>query len=260
MAGQPRVILCGDNEHFRGPMVDLVKESGWEPILVGRKVDAQAALRGARAETTVLVIDPHEPDVDALGLLKTLPPKGAPTRPHVVAMRNAQEDAAYVANLRRHGVEWFFESRTTRTEVHYAINAFFHPQNVAANRRQHPRAPAEITVEFWTAKDAPREAVLKDISEGGAFIVTEANFMLGTGVNLKVKLPDINQSIEALGEVVYKAPRMERKSAMLPGLGLKFRDLSPDMLERIRSYVERVLKRMPDVYGKTMIGMEESAN
>lgn len=260
MAGQQRVILCGQNDHFRGPVAELVRESGWEPVMVSKKVEALGALRGARADNTVLVIDPHLAEVDALGLLKTLPPKGAPTRPHVIAFRNAQEDAAHIANLRRHGVEWFFESRTSKTEVHFALNGFFHPQQVTANRRQHPRAPAEITVEFWAGNDKPRDAMLKDISEGGAFIVTEANYMLGTPVQVKVKLPEISETIEAVGEVVYKAPRMDRKSAMLPGLGLKFRELQPEMHERIKAYVERVLKRMPDVYGKTMIGMDENPN
>ncbi len=51
--------------------------------------------------------------------------------------------------------------------------------------------------------------------------------MLGTAVNVKVKLPEITELVEAVGEVVYKAPRMDRKSAMLPGLGLKFRELTP---------------------------------
>jgi uncharacterized protein (TIGR02266 family) len=259
MAGQqPRVILCGDNEHFLGPLADLVRDAGWESILVTKKVDALSALRGARADNTVLVIDPHHADVDALGLLKTLPPKGAPTRPHVVALRGPQEDAAHVANLKRHGVEWFFETRTSRTEIHFAINSFFHPTQVASNRRQHPRAPAEIAVQFWSGDEKPRDAVLKDISEGGAFIVTEANCRLGTEVKIKVKLPEISETVEASGEVVYKAPRMDRKSAMLPGLGLKFRELPPDVHDRIRAYVERVLKRMPDVYGKTLIGMDEN--
>ncbi len=260
MAGQQRVILCGEHEHLTGPVADLVRESGWEPVVVTKKVDALNALRGARADNTVLVIDPHRPEVDALALLKTLPPKGAPTRPHVIALRNAHEDAAYVANLRRHGVEWFFEPRTSKTEVHFALNGFFHPQQVSSNRRVHPRAPAEIIVEFWSGNDKPRDAMMKDISEGGVFIVTDANYMLGTPVQVKVRLPEINEAVEAVGEVVYKAPRMDRKSAMLPGLGLKFRDLEPEVMERIKAYVERVLKRMPDVYGKTMIGMDENPN
>ncbi len=72
-----------------------------------------------------------------------------------------------------------------------------------------------------------------NISKGGLFIKTKRPEPVGSTVNFIFSFPDIPQKIAASGEVVFNEIDPE-----MAGMGIKFKDLSPEGLSLIAKYAE----------------------
>lgn len=98
--------------------------------------------------------------------------------------------------------------------------------------RSHPRA--QLQTELWLGMHGivtRSTAVLRDLSEGGAFVETSQRFGVGEILSIRFRLP--NPPVFVDGTVTVKHERQEA------GIGVKFVDLSDDNRRRIREFVTR---------------------
>lgn len=252
MDEQRSVILCGDNDFFRTTFAGIVDDVGWRGVLVPDGAGLAAALETAPAGNTLVAIDLAQADADPMALLRVVSQAAEGTP--VIAMHAEQESPDLLATLKRAGVAWFFDTAVAKHEILYALKSLFNPQ--VAERRLHPRAPTELPVEYWSGNDKHRTGTIRDMSEGGMFIECEERYILGTRIHMRFSLL-APAPVAIDGEVVFTSPRMQRQSALVPGVGVKFRDLSPEDLAALQDYIERILKRMPDTYNKRLLGLRE---
>jgi hypothetical protein len=75
--------------------------------------------------------------------------------------------------------------------------------------------------------------MLRDLSEGGAFIETLQRFALGSIIQVRFKLPGSGQLISCTAEV-----RNVRKD--LCGFGVQFLDISQNSVQQIRVYMDAI--------------------
>src|ERR1051326_8654250 len=101
-------------------------------------------------------------------------------------------------------------------------------------RRRHFRA--SLQTELWLGQDGIYTRsleMLRDLSEGGAFIETLQRFALGSIIQLRFKLPGAGQLISCTAQV-----RNVRKD--LCGFGVQFLDISQNSVQQIRVYMDGI--------------------
>jgi len=85
--------------------------------------------------------------------------------------------------------------------------------------RKHPRKPSKIAVDF-SIDDFPFTQLIKNISNGGAFIETELPFLTDKELLMTFNMPGYENPIKISGKIV----RTDSK-----GIGVQFDDLLPDI-------------------------------
>ena len=109
-----------------------------------------------------------------------------------------------------------------------------------SNKRKHTRHPLILKVDY---RDVDKFFVdfAENLSRGGMFIATPKPLPPGTNVFLEFALPDNSIKVKTRGEVVWA--RTTPKSANEKrGMGIKFRDLSPEDKEKIDKLIIRLKK------------------
>ncbi len=110
---------------------------------------------------------------------------------------------------------------------------------VAAGRRQegikrrHPRIPIEMQVQ-WRPSDSPllRESALREISVGGALLVTEEQLHVGDEIIIEFTTPGGAQPISVAGKITYRSPA---------GSGVRFMYRDGGGSQRLREVVRRLI-------------------
>ncbi len=101
-------------------------------------------------------------------------------------------------------------------------------------RRKDERVDAIVRVEFqeedW--------GFTKDLSRGGAFILTPNPAELGDQFVLKLHMADGEEPIEVTCKVVWTNKYGKETPDLRRGMGVKFLRLQPEVKKRIETYIE----------------------
>jgi uncharacterized protein (TIGR02266 family) len=107
--------------------------------------------------------------------------------------------------------------------------------NVGQERREHPRLPLKMLVQF---KLHDMDEFMRDhavnLSAGGMFVRTREPQPLGSMVYLQFRLEDGVKLIEGLGKVVHVNPPEEA----VPGMGIEFVNLDTES----RRLIDEIIK------------------
>ncbi len=103
---------------------------------------------------------------------------------------------------------------------------------------QKPRAPIKILVDYKDS-DLFLFDYTQNISKAGLFLETTKTLPIGTTVMLSFSLPQNSRLITALGEVVWCQRTSSRSSSPVPGMGIRFREISVEDEKLIAEYIKR---------------------
>lgn len=105
-------------------------------------------------------------------------------------------------------------------------------------RRQYERFDTSISVDYSNGETF-LFSYIQNISEMGIFIRSDNPLPVGTSLELKFA-PDGQTPIELLGDVTWINPYRPFGDNLNPGMGVRFRELAPEMRERIVELVRTV--------------------
>lgn len=108
----------------------------------------------------------------------------------------------------------------------------------ASDMRSHPRAPVCCPADlFFAGAGQPEHAFVTDLSEGGAYVQTRHKLRRGDRLFMRVALSD--DQVAALATEVTWVKRFEAVSidGRLPGVGVRFVDLSSEDRSAIRGFL-----------------------
>ena len=105
-------------------------------------------------------------------------------------------------------------------------------------RRQYERFDTSISVDY-SSGDTFLFSYIQNISEMGIFIRSDTPLPIGTVLELRFA-PDGQTPIELLGEVTWINPYRPFGDNLNPGMGVRFRDLAPELREKIVDLVRTV--------------------
>ncbi len=100
------------------------------------------------------------------------------------------------------------------------------------------RAPIKILVDYKDS-DLFMFDYAQNISKAGLFLETTKTLPIGTTVLLSFTLPQSPKLITALGEVVWCQRNSSSGSSPLPGMGIRFREISQEDEKLIAEYIKR---------------------
>jgi type IV pilus assembly protein PilZ len=105
-------------------------------------------------------------------------------------------------------------------------------------RRRYERFDTSISVDY-SSGETFLFSYIQNISEMGIFIRSDSPLPIGTVLELKFA-PDGEVPMELLGEVTWINPYRPFGDNLNPGMGVRFRELSADLRERIVALVRTV--------------------
>ncbi len=114
------------------------------------------------------------------------------------------------------------------------------------DRRRYERYDVTISVDYASG-DTFLFSYIQNISEMGIFIRSDEPLPVGTALELRFA-PDGQEPIELSGEVTWVNPYRPLGDNLNPGMGVRFKCLTPEMRERVVALVRTVayLRPQPD--------------
>lgn len=107
------------------------------------------------------------------------------------------------------------------------------------DRRKDRRFDVKIKVDYST-KGMFVSNYVTNLSKGGVFIQTEDPLPLQSRIHLTFTLPEFNVTIKAKGKVAWTYDIKKGTSAIIPGMGIKFTDLSAEHKALIEDYIGKL--------------------
>ena len=119
--------------------------------------------------------------------------------------------------------------------------------NQGKEKRQNPRAPVSIRIDYSTV-DQFLWNFASNINEGGLFLESSNPLDIGTVVQLKFYLPNLDSPIKATGEVVWLGKNEsdsfgEESAPEKQGMGIQFKGLDDESKSAINRLVKELRKK-----------------
>jgi type IV pilus assembly protein PilZ len=112
---------------------------------------------------------------------------------------------------------------------------------VDPSRRQSPRIKARLKVRFKNANAFISEYT-QNISKGGLFVRTRKPCASGSIVEVVLVIPDTEQEVSAMGDVIHVVDAEAATEARPAGMGLELKEISPEAKALIEGYISDRLK------------------
>jgi Tfp pilus assembly protein PilZ len=108
--------------------------------------------------------------------------------------------------------------------------------------RKYPRIDTKITVEFKNPREMGK-ALSNNLSQGGIFIETKAQFNLGSTVTLDLIHPLTGENLELDGEIIHirKSLNSKDSSRFSDGIGICFQNVDRTKKEKINYFLKSLL-------------------
>jgi uncharacterized protein (TIGR02266 family) len=103
-------------------------------------------------------------------------------------------------------------------------------------KRAHKRFLRTLEVKYSTVKGLISDWTM-NISKGGMFISTRDPLPEGTNLILKLKVPNSNEEIVLEGEVVWRVKPEESRGTLIPGMGLRFKNIDEEAIKKIERII-----------------------
>ncbi|MBI3995998.1 MAG: TIGR02266 family protein [Nitrospirae bacterium] len=108
-----------------------------------------------------------------------------------------------------------------------------------SDHRQDPRLDVHIRVDY-ASRDMFISNYVTNLSTGGVFIQTENPLPIQSEIQLIFTLSENDTVIQAKGRVVWTYDIKKGTSRIIPGMGVKFTDLSPEQKTAIQNCIRKL--------------------
>ena len=105
--------------------------------------------------------------------------------------------------------------------------------------RIEPRAPKVFSLTYKDKKSFVK-AFTGNISNGGLFINTEKPLQQGEKFLLRLQLPGLNEPLKINSEVAWVRGSSSAAEPGVPGMGIKFLEMSPPDREKLTKYIQDI--------------------
>ena len=224
-AGRRRQVLAVDcNDRNLRFLTKLLQQFEYEVYAVGT---VREALEIGSVIRPVLIVTARKLDAgnDALGFIRSFRSANpACTAPMIVLI--AKSDPAFERDCLSAGALTCLHAPVTVENFYRVIQVAIEPV---------PRMTIRISTNLpATINGVKSVECVRDISENGAYVATDAFYALNTKLKVRIMLPDGAVSADAV--VIYSRRPQEDRNGQ-SGMGLQFVRISPGDEQRIRLFI-----------------------
>jgi uncharacterized protein (TIGR02266 family) len=241
--GQKRILVADDTLPMRIMLQDVLTEAGYEVITVSDGEEAWIMLQEEYDTIDLLILDllmPRMTGFDILEKIKEYPPE---IRKKSLVVTGIFKSEKEVQRLKDLGACGYITKSALIDEILFRVNqVFFIGQE---NIRKFPRLLMSVPVSY--EHEGEQQAnYTSNFSAGGAFIRTIDPAPKNGLIDVKFRLPSSEIAVTTTGRIVWTNEyETYRRKSSLPGMGIEFLDIQPDVKNELASFVECCLQEEP---------------
>jgi uncharacterized protein (TIGR02266 family) len=227
MSEKEKILIADDMETFLRLEKMLLEHAGFEIIMAKNGAET---LKKIQAEKPKLVfLDLVMPEMNGDAVCRFV--KSSESLRHIpVIMVSTHADEQSRNRCFQAGADDYLSKPITKKDLFEKIKKF-----IPIEKRQYPRVPIRVSATCLEEEQLYNNYTL-DISQGGIFIETITPLSAGVEIGLEFQLPRPPGPISVRGIVVRKVMPEDVRGNQVPGMGIKFLNLSPDDKKKIAEY------------------------
>ncbi len=232
-------ILIVDNSEFFLMLISALFDKRECSILMSRNaIDALEIIN--REKPTIIIADQYLPDLSGDEFCREIRENSASKDSAIIILSTSDRDddreKCFAADC-----DEFIAKPVDREELLGIVTKYL-PIIARQHRRWQTYIPANF---YYNGKEY--HATVHCISEGGTFIVGEKDLQAKDELNLKLKFPGHDRTIEVKGKVVWNFKNKDKFPEALKtvhGMGIQFTSLPREDCDAIASYVKNETNKM----------------
>jgi len=229
------ILIVDDSETFLIYTSKLLHRMGYGKITSAKNgIEALELLSTLRPDIVMLNI--NMPQMDGITTLGHIKSDERISNIPVIMIADFSDGNIY-DDCKRLGCSGYLTKPIKITELNDTLNNCI--TYLEGKKRKHLRTSLEDTV-VVTHKGISEELHVLCLSEGGMYISKRNPFNVGTEVELTLTLND-GKTLNLKGTVIYLRGLSEETFKILPGMAIKFKDVTRNDSVILRTYIEELL-------------------
>lgn len=204
------VVVADDTAFVRERFQSVLESAGHRAIVVGTAAELLQRVRQEVQAVDLVVLDLQLPGMVGVDLVRRIR-EVAPRPLSIVVFSGTIGSADDVRALTKLGVGGYVNEYSSPQHILPSLAPHLFPDNF--NRRSSPRVALGIPVQYRVGNSISAALTL-NLSHGGIAIRTTSPLPVGTGLQVKFRMPGAATEVEASGRIVWSDRRV--------GMGVQF--------------------------------------
>ncbi|MBI5885779.1 MAG: response regulator [Deltaproteobacteria bacterium] len=236
------IYIADDSIFFRTKLSDILVEAGHKVRFARDGNELLREIQIDHDKIDLLILDLQMPEIDGFGVLKWLKENGYAGKFPVLVVTSVYEAAHVVDNLRELGATGLMTKGFTPEQIIFRVNRILFPEK-SAQRAPAERVPISLPVDFTLGEDKKQTGFILNISEGGTFLHTNAQLLIGAMPHLKFSLPGVDRVFDLKAIVKWSTNDVAHKT-LFGGYGLMFTGMTDDERAALKQFVSSEIDRL----------------
>ena len=236
-----RILVADDTLPMRIMLHDVLTEAGYDVITADDGEEAWNFI-SKDEKFDLIILDLLMPRMTGFDILERL---GQNSRPmvKVLVITGSFKSPKEIRRLRDLGACGYLTKSAPVDEILFRVNQVFHIG--LGNTRKRPRLLMSVPISY-RVQEEQFVNYTSNFSADGAFIRTIDPAPPNAQLDLIIKIPGREGSIEASGRVVWTNEyETYRRKSCLPGMGIEFLELNPQYQKILSEFITNKLVNEP---------------
>ena len=238
-----RILVADDTLPMRIMLQDVLNEAGYEVTTAADGQEAWETFQEEPEAFDLLIVDLLMPRMNGFEVLERLRDQYAPGYKKILVITGIFKSQKEVQRLKELGALGYITKTALVDEILFRVNQVFHLGQ--ENSRRFPRLLKSVPIEYCLGEDRS-SSYTSNFSAGGAFIRTISPFKEGHSLEARFTIPEIKLPVTVSARVAWTNDyEMRGKKASLPGMGVEFTRIEPELQKAIEDFVRERLAQEP---------------
>ncbi len=228
-----KIIVADDSPPSLMYIGILLKRMGVTVIPAVNGIEVLKLLKVVDAD--IVILDIGMDTLDGITTLKYIK-EDRQTSNVPVIMMSCDSSPQMIQKCRELGCAGYLTKPVKAYELHEALKCLASPKGT---KRKHFRALLNKKV-VVNHQGVEYELYAETLSEGGIYIRKKDPFPVGSDVEVTLPLKD-ESLVRFKGEVVHIKGFFGGEFKILPGMGIRFKEIADDQIEALKNYIEKLI-------------------
>ncbi len=235
-------MVADDTLPMRIMLEDVLKEAGYNVITAGDGDEAWKLIQQEKDQLDLLILDLLMPKLTGFEILNKIRGEMEGNIP-VLAITGVFQSEKDISRLKELGAIGYLTKTALVDEILFRVNQVFFLGKKSS--RNFPRALMSLPVEYQ-AQEQWFSNYTSTLSAGGMFIRTIDPLPMNQDIKLRLKIPELDKTIESNAKVVwFNEYEPHSRKPSLPGMGVQFQDIDPEVQSSLEGFIKDRLNREP---------------